>query len=219
MAIVGELKSEWILVLRPAESKLSQGERNSLIFQCGEDMLQAAGDKNAQRSFTQAEHMDHKLKILEASLPLAMLQALTPEAMAAVPIHLLKGDMVAIYKFPFKIGRESRVVKVEGRLERVERSKNDESLPTNDLYLLDRGHRLNISREHCQILKSDGAYALVDRGSACGTKIEGRNVGGNDSGGAAVLHDGEIIAIGTVGSPFVFRFIAFDHYHVVKKED
>ncbi len=163
--------------------------------------------------------MDRKLEILTESLPKAMLQALTPEAVDAIPAHFLRGDLIAIYTFPFKIGRESRVKKIDGRLAPMERPKKDDSAPTNDLYLVDRGHRLNISREHCEIVKSAGGYALVDRGSACGTKIEGRNVGGDDTGGAAVLHDGDTIAIGAVGTPYVFRFLSFDEYCVVRKAE
>lgn len=161
--------------------------------------------------------MDHKLEILTQCLPKAMLQALTPEAIEAVPPHLLRGDLVVIYAFPFKVGRESRVTKVDGRWERMERPKKDDSAPTNDLYLIDRGHRLNISREHLEIFTNDGAYFLVDRGSACGTKIEERKIGGNDSGGTAQLRDGEVIVLGAVGSPYVYRFIAFGDYCVTRK--
>jgi hypothetical protein len=181
-------------------------------------MLQVPINEVYRTSLTQANRMDHKLQILTESLPKAMLQALTPEAIESVPDHFLRGDKIAIHSFPFKIGRESRITKIDGRVERMERPKKDDSVPTNDLYLLDRGHRLNISREHFEIVKSEGGYALVDRGSACGTKIEGRNVGGHDTGGAAVLHDGEVIAVGAVGSPYIFRFISFDEYRVVRKE-
>ena len=169
------------------------------------------------RSFTQAKHMDDKLQILTESLPLAMLQPLTPEAKEAVPVHALRGGMIAIYTFPFKIGRESRVVKIDGRLERMERTKKDDSPPTNDLYLIDRGHRLNISREHFEIARNEAGYTLLDRGSACGTKVEGHNIGGNDLGGSAALHDGNVIAVGAVGTPYVFRFISFDEYCLVRK--
>lgn len=162
--------------------------------------------------------MDNKLELLTEILPKAMLQTLTPEAKEAVPSHLLRGDLIAIYAFPFKIGRESRVTKINGKLEILERPKKDDSPPTNDLYLLDRGHKLNISREHCQIVKSEGGYSLIDRGSACGTKIEGQNIGGDDSGGETAIHDGDVIALGTVDTPYVFRFIAFDNYCVVRKE-
>jgi len=163
--------------------------------------------------------MDNKLEILTDCLPKAMLQALTPEAIEAIPPHVLRGDMIAIYAFPYKIGRESRIVKINGRLERMERPKKDDSAPTNDLYLIDRGHRLNISREHFEIIKSEEGYVLIDRGSACGTKIEGHNVGGEDIGGKGELHDGDTIAVGAVGTPYIFRFLSFAEYSVVRKAE
>ena len=161
--------------------------------------------------------MDDKLELLNQFLPKAMLQALTPEAKEAVPPHLLKGDLIAIADFPYRVGRESRVTKINGRLETLERPKKDDSPPTNELYLLDRGHRLNISREHFEIQKGGAGYFLIDRGSACGTKIEGRNVGGDDTGGSAELHDGDVIAVGAVGTPYVYRFLSFDEYGVGRK--
>ncbi len=163
--------------------------------------------------------MDHKLEILAKCLPKAMLQALTPEAIDAVPVNILKSDMIAIYAFPYRIGRESRVARINGRLETIERPKKDGGVPTNDLYLVDHGERLNISREHCEIVKSDEGYLLVDRGSACGTKIEGQNIGGDDAGGSAALRDGNMIAVGSTGTPYSFRFIAFDEYCVIRKEN
>lgn len=162
--------------------------------------------------------MDDKLTILAESLPKAMLQALNPETIGAVPHTLFRGDLICISRFPYKIGRESRVTKIDGRLERIERLKKDDSPPNNDLYLVDRGHCLNISREHFQIEKRENGYFLVDRGSACGTKIAGVNVGGDDMGGSAELHDGDIIAVGAVGTPYVFRFITFDEYCLVRRE-
>ena len=162
--------------------------------------------------------MEDKLTILMESLPKAMLQALNPETKNAVPQALLRGDLLVISRFPYKIGRESRVVRIDGRLERIERHKKDDSQPNNDLYLMDRGQRLNISREHFQIEKNDDGYLLVDRGSACGTKVEGVNVGGDDTGGAMQLQDGDVIAVGAIGTPYLFRFITFDEYSLIRRD-
>lgn len=162
--------------------------------------------------------MDDKLTILMESLPKAMLQALNPETKNAVPQALLRDDKVVISQFPYKIGRESRVIRIDGRLERIERHKKDDSPPNNDLYLMDRGERLNVSREHFQIEKNGSGYFLVDRGSACGTKVEGVNVGGDDRGGSVELHDGDVIAVGAVGTPYLFRFITFDDYCLVRRD-
>ena len=72
--------------------------------------------------------MDAKDLLLAQLVPKAALKALTPEAMEAVPHFLLVEDTVVIREFPFKVGRESRVRKVDGRIERIERPKRDESV-------------------------------------------------------------------------------------------
>lgn len=162
--------------------------------------------------------MEDKLTILLECLPKAMLQALNQETKNAVPQALLRGDLVAISRFPYRIGRESRVVRIDGRLERADRPKKNDSPPNNDLYLIDREQRLHVSREHFQIDKNDDGYLLVDRGSACGTGVEGRQVGGDDSGGAITLHDGDVIAVGAMGTPYLFRFITFDEYSVIRRD-
>lgn len=159
-----------------------------------------------------------KLQILSEMLPKAMLQALTPEALEAVPPAARQGAMVVIHSFPFKVGRESRVVKINGRLESIERPKKDNSAPTNDIYLIDRGYRLNISREHFEIRCEGREYRLVDRGSACGTRVGDSEVGGDDHGGVIPLRDGDIIAIGVAGTPYTYRFVSFDEFSVVKNE-
>jgi pSer/pThr/pTyr-binding forkhead associated (FHA) protein len=173
--------------------------------------------RNRENLHKKGDPMD-KLTLLMESLPKAMLQALNPETKNAVPQALLRGDMVMISKFPYKIGRESRVIRISGRLERVERLKKDDSPPNNDLYLVDRGEFLNISREHCQIEKNADGYLLVDRGSACGTKVGGTAVGGDDQGGSVALQDGDIIAVGSFGTPYLFRFISFDEYCLVRRD-
>lgn len=161
--------------------------------------------------------MDEKLNILNELMPIAVLKPLTPEAMAAVPQSQKFGDMILIRRFPFKIGRESRVRLVDGKVERIERPKRDDRKPNNDLYLLDQGHLLNISREHLQIEAGDnGGYTVVDRGSACGTKIADRAVGGGDLGGREPLNDGEVIGIGAKGTPYLYQFVALVGYQLVK---
>ena len=110
-------------------------------------------------------------------------------------------------KFPYRIGRESRVLVVDGRTQRVERPKLNQVEPNNDLFLLDGGTLLNISREHLQIERRGGGYVLIDRGSASGTKVNMQPVGGDDRGGEAAIKDGDEIIIGTKASPYRYRFI------------
>ncbi|WP_136806609.1 FHA domain-containing protein [Desulfosediminicola flagellatus] len=154
--------------------------------------------------------MDEKRKILDIIQPRAVLQAMTDEAIEAIPVGQRIEEYVVIRKFPFKVGRESRVRKISGNIERVERSRNTVQKPSNDLYLVDKGQPLNISREHVQIEKVNNGYRLVDRASACGTKLEGEPIGGRDRGGMATLHDGDIFALGTAKTPYLFRFIALE---------
>ena len=154
--------------------------------------------------------MTDKKTLADKVIPFALLQAVSREAAQAVPQGMLVDDLICIRQFPFKIGRESRVRVVNGKSERIERPKNSDLEPNNDLYLVDRGQLLNISREHLQIEKKDDGYVLVDRGSACGTKINGNTIGGEDKGGISPLHDGDVITVGTKDSPYRYRFMSLD---------
>jgi pSer/pThr/pTyr-binding forkhead associated (FHA) protein len=139
-----------------------------------------------------------------------VLEALTDEASRAVPSGMLVGGMVGILRFPFRVGRESRVRVFEGKNHRMERPRLGGAEPTNDLYLLDAGTPLQISREHFLIDRIIEGYQLVDRGSACGTSVEGVRVGGKDAGGKLALRDGDILVIGDGPTPFRYRFIALE---------
>lgn len=132
----------------------------------------------------------------------AYLEPLTPEAEAS-----LGGSRLLLNRWPFRVGRESRMVVSGGGFKLAERRRSNVA-PTNELYLLDSGQRLNVSRAHFQIERSeDGGYRLRDRGSALGTYVGDRLVGGGDRGGEALLRDGEVIVAGTTESPFVFKFV------------
>ena len=151
--------------------------------------------------------MTEKERIQTIFRPIAVLVALTPEAVAAVPEGYSIKEYIPIRQYPFRIGRESRVKMVDGKLHRVERPKSGQHQPNNDLYLVDRGVLFNISREHLQIEQESHGYVLVDRGSATGTKLNDEPIGGNDSGGRIKISDGDEIRIGTKASPYRFRFI------------
>ena len=127
------------------------------------------------------------------------LKALTPEAKAA-----LGGDILEINNFPFKVGRESR--EYDAPIGGTSRRRSD-SPQNNDLYLHEPGTVLNVSREHFQIEQREAAYVLVDRGSTCGTIIEGEIVGGRREGGWRQLQNNDVIIVGISESPFVFKFV------------
>ncbi len=92
-------------------------------------------------------------ELFNALLPLAALVPLTEQALHALPdIHVRRGIAV-IYAWPFRIGRESRMLVDEksGQIARLERYRPAGFTPTNDLYLIDEGQLLSISREHLLI--------------------------------------------------------------------
>lgn len=151
---------------------------------------------------------EEKRLILHQVTPKAVLKPLTDQAREAVPSYQLVGNFVCLFWFPFRVGRESRVRLVDGRLERIERTKQSDTELNNDLYLVDRGALLNISREHFLIEQRGADYRILDRGSACGTWVGGEPIGGKDIGGQHVLHDGEVIGVGTKDTPFLFQFIS-----------
>ena len=131
-----------------------------------------------------------------------VLVPVTPEARAAI-----LRERIVLDGFPFRIGRESRAGFVDGALRSLER-RSGGLPPNNDLYMLDRGTLLNVSREHFQIEKTkEGGYALVDRGSTCGTIVDGQTVGGQERGGTAPLKEGSLIRVGTQASPYLFKFL------------
>jgi pSer/pThr/pTyr-binding forkhead associated (FHA) protein len=151
--------------------------------------------------------MENKQSLLEEVIPLAVLKAVTPEAKSAVTNSCLGNELIGIWKFPFRIGRESRVQNINGKLVVSERVKISQGQPNNDIYLVDHGQFLQISRQHFQIEESGNGYTVFDRGSACGTIIAGHKIGGEDRGGYCELNDGDNIRIGSEDSPYIFEFI------------
>ncbi len=129
------------------------------------------------------------------------LKAMTPEAQACLGASQLKISM-----YPFRVGRGSRVRHVPISVDR----RRLGTAPSNDLYLQETGKVLNISREHFQIERRGDAYYLVDRGSACGTLLEGTVIGGDRAGGQQQLSNGDVIIVGTSESRYVFKFVVED---------
>lgn len=151
--------------------------------------------------------MTDKKAILKRVVPIAVLEALTLDARQAVSQKVLVDGMVPVRFFPFRVGRETRVKIIDGRVERIERLQNDVTQPNNDLYLVDQGKILHISREHFQIEKDDDGFYLHDRGSATGTIVERFQIGGDSDEDTVPLKDGDTIVIGREDSPYIFKFI------------
>ncbi len=130
------------------------------------------------------------------------LRPLTEEARKS-----MQRDERLIEHVPYRVGRERRVALVAGEYRSIERRQTS-APPTNELYLLDVGEKLNVSREHFQIEQEpNGSYVLIDRGSACGTIVDDQLVGGNDQGGRCPLNNGSEIRVGTSSSPYLFEFV------------
>ncbi len=161
--------------------------------------------------------MDDKQSIVEAITPLAVLKPLTPEAVNSVPQGQLTGEYICIRTSPFRIGRESRVKRIKGGMERIERPKLGTKAPNNDLYLLDEGHFLNISREHLEIAREGEGFVLRDRNSACGTRLGEVHIGGEDAGGAHPLIDGDVIAVGAKATPYLFQFVSMVEFEMLRR--
>ena len=129
----------------------------------------------------------------------AYLKALTPEAEECLGTHLFQ-----ITSFPFKVGRESRMGEIA---KHPDSRRRPDSIPNNDLYISEPGSVLNVSREHFQIEARNGSFYLLDRGSACGTLVEGIMVGCDRAGGEKALENGDVIIVGTSASRHVFKFV------------
>ena len=150
--------------------------------------------------------METRQAIVAHFIPRAVLKAMTREAELAVPQGLVVAGMVGIRGFPFRVGRESRGKIVDGVFHRIERPRRADSTPTNELYLVDAGEKLQISRAHFSIERTASGYRVVDRGSVCGTSAAGVRIGGNETGGTVALRDGDEILVGTGETPYRYTF-------------
>jgi pSer/pThr/pTyr-binding forkhead associated (FHA) protein len=153
---------------------------------------------------------EEKKQLLEKMVPKAILKAITPKSKHAIIKRIAQEDIIPIFSYPFRIGREARVQYIDGEVILQERHKLGGQEPNNDVYLLDNSQFLQISREHCTIIKNGDNYILQDRGSACGSMVNQFIVGGEDHNGSCKLKDGDIITLGSKESEYKFEFIVFD---------
>jgi len=146
-----------------------------------------------------------KQEILKNLTPEAILVPLTKDATNSVG-QCSKG-VIPIATFPFKIGRESRMGENEKGLFVKLRFKKNDSIPNNDIYLIDANKAKQIDKEHFQIEKTNNFFLLKDRGSKTGTTINDITYGGSESDIEQVLNDGDIIKIGSSDSEYKFQFL------------
>ena len=152
-----------------------------------------------------------KKNILKTIMPKAILLPLTKTATEAIVKGQCKNDLISIMNFPFKIGRESRLDRSDNGLFVKLRLVKNSSRPNNDIYLINDGGDLQISKEHMQIEKKTEQFILKDRGSTNGTTINDVTFGGHKKVFEEVLKDGDIIKIGNDNSEFKYQFIILDN--------
>lgn len=161
---------------------------------------------------------NRKHAILQSLFPLAVLKAETTQSLHALPGAMQRTGLIPVYGFPFSIGRESRVMLIKGVAHRLERPGSGIAEGLNDIYLMDTGALLQISREHCRIEQAaDGGFQIVDRHSKCGVSVNGVRIGDHAGVLSAPLHDGALVIIGTHDSPYRFSFITgFDNAEMLR---
>ncbi len=152
--------------------------------------------------------MEDKQALIKHITPTAILKAITPEAKSAITKNCLGDEIIGIWTFPFRMGRESRVGRIDGKLPVSEKAKAKKGKPNNDIYLVDNGPSLQISRQHIKIERTQTGYLLTDRESDCGTIVNDKKIGGEFTGGTCELNDGDIITVGTEDSLYKFEFIS-----------
>jgi len=158
--------------------------------------------------------MESKEELIKSLIPPAVLIAKTKEAKFAIMDNFCKQNIIPIWHFPFRIGRESRYKPSEVGIQIFKRLLSD-SKPNNDLYLLDLQEYFHISREHLLIDKKENHYTLNDRKSACGTTLNGKTF--YDS--TLTLQSGDTIQIGGVESPYLFEFVILEDEHRIMGHD
>ncbi|WP_456449076.1 FHA domain-containing protein [Hydrogenimonas sp.] len=154
-------------------------------------------------------HTIDKEAIKKEFLPKAVLIAQTEEAEVAIPIKNQHDRMIPIWKYPFRIGRESRIeIDANGHIVVKERFKHGiVTAPTNDIYLIDFGEKFQISRDHLQIDRKEGKYFLIDSGSKCGSAVNENRIGAGSETERIELKDGDTVVLGRENSPYRYTFV------------
>jgi len=154
---------------------------------------------------------NEKKELLSSMIPKAVLKAMTSEAKHSIVKRSFGQDIIPIYNYPFRIGRESRVEHVDNEIIVQGRHTLSDYHPNNDAYLFDNGELLQISKEHCTIIHNDtDEYMLQDIGSSCGSLINQIQLGGDSKDDMYTLKDGDIITLGSKDSKYKFKFILLD---------
>lgn len=152
-----------------------------------------------------------KENILKTIIPKAVLLPLTKEATNSIVKSQCKNDLIPMFTFPYRFGRESRLGNNERGIFLKLRIISTKAEPNNDIYLLNESKNLQISKEHFQIERNKNFFILKDRGSTMGTTINGVTYGQNNGDTEQVLNDGDIIKIGNNSSEFKYQFVILEN--------
>ncbi len=164
---------------------------------------------NLQKPRETKEGTLDKQAIIKEFLPKAVLIPQTNEAAAAIPVKSQESDMIPIWKFPYRIGRESRMeIDEKGHILVKERIRPGMLAgPTNDIYLIDFGNKFQISRDHLTIEEENDTFFLLDNGSRCGSAVNETRIGTDAPTDRVKLHDGDTVVLGTDKSPYRYTFL------------
>jgi len=147
-----------------------------------------------------------KKEILKSIVPRAVLFPMNEKAKTSIANEKL----ISISRFPYKIGRESRVSKNDRGFFVKLRLFDENSTPNNDIYLIDNDELLQISKEHLEITIKDNSFFVIDRGSMNGTTINNETIGGNRKITKKEIKDGDKIKIGSKESSYEFQFLLLE---------
>lgn len=115
-----------------------------------------------------------------------------------VPSHQRRGELI-VRKFPFRIGRESSGTGIGG-------SSSYEN--ANDLTIRETQQPFNVSRNHLEIGFVDGKLYVRDVGSAAGTIVDGKHIGGKRKAETLIVSGQKIeVVLGGAESPWHFQLL------------
>ena len=145
------------------------------------ERLRQASDLLAERAAAPAETKGGKMRAYEVIM----------EGQTAEAGQVLENRRLLITKFPFLIGRKSE-------------KSNSDVFQNNDLMIQEEKPYV-VSRNHLAVSNESGRLWIVDRGSAFGTIVNGKEIGGGTGIIRAPLDKEENqLIIGPATSPYIF---------------
>ena len=148
-----------------------------------------------------------KQSLIDSLIPTAVLMPMTKEATLSIVSANTAKSLIPMDRFPFRIGRESRISEDDRGLMVKWRMRTPLSEPNNDVYLVNTTKHMQLSKEHFLIDKTEQGYVIQDRHSTLGTKVNSNEIGLSKKPDAHLLQDGDIVKIGDEQSKLEFQFL------------